>query len=108
VLILSMLAAMVLGLLLLLAVTMVGGGYSPGVSAGTRRPVLERVAGLALDAAVVAAFSPCASLRCPPFRSCRSPWGRLLPSPARPWGATIAYLSRGADGDEELLASYDP
>jgi hypothetical protein len=23
-------------------------------------------------------------------------------------GATLAYLSRGADGDQELFASYDP
>jgi Cu-processing system permease protein len=55
VLILSMLAAIVLGLLLLLAVTM-GGGYAQEFAPALGVPFWATVAGFVLDAAVVARF----------------------------------------------------
>lgn len=107
VLILSTLAATLLGLLLLLAVTLAGGGYSQEFPLALGLPFWSTVAGLALDAAVVAAFALCiaalSTVSVLPLAL-----GAAFAVAGKALGATVAYLSRGADGDKELLASYDP
>ncbi|MEF8702728.1 MAG: hypothetical protein V5B32_05695 [Candidatus Accumulibacter sp. UW26] len=107
ILILSMLAATVLGLLLLLAVTMAGAGYSQEFGLALGLPFWSTVAGLALDAAVVAAFALCiaalSTVSVLPLAL-----GAAFAVAGKALGATMAYLSRGADGDEALVASYDP
>ncbi|MEF8699919.1 MAG: hypothetical protein V5B33_11495 [Candidatus Accumulibacter sp. UW20] len=107
ILILSMLAATVLGLLLLLAVTMAGAGYSQEFGLALGLPFWTTVAGLALDAAVVAAFALCiaalSTVSVLPLAL-----GAAFAVAGKALGATMAYLSRGADGDEALVASYDP
>jgi len=107
ILILSTLAATVLGLLLLLAVVMVGGGYSQEFELALGVPFWSAVAGFAIDAAVVAAFALCvaalSTVAVLPLAL-----GAAFAVAGKALGATIAYLSQGADGDEELVASYDP
>ena len=107
VLILSALAATALGLLLLLAVTMVGGGYSQEFPPALGLPFWSTVAGLAIDAAVVAAFALCiaalSTVSVLPLAL-----GAAFAVAGKALGATVAYLSQGADGDEKLFASYDP
>jgi Cu-processing system permease protein len=107
VLLLSLLAATVLGLLLLLAVMMAGGSYSQEFPLALGLPFWSTVAGLALDAAVVAAFALCiaalSTVSVLPLAL-----GAAFAVAGKALGATIDYLARGADGDEELLASYSP
>jgi ABC-type transport system involved in multi-copper enzyme maturation permease subunit len=107
VLLLSALAATVLGFLLLLAVTMAGGGYSQEFPLALGVPFWSTVAGLALDAAVVAAFSLCiaalSTVSVLPLAL-----GAAFAVAGKALGATVAYLSTGADGNDELLASYNP
>lgn len=107
VIILSALAAAVLGLLLLVAVTMVGAGYSQEFKLALGFPFWAAVAGFALDAAVVAAFSLCiaalSTVSVLPLAL-----GAAFALAGKALGATMAYLAKGADGNEELVASYDP
>ena len=107
VLLLSLLAATVLGLLLLLAVMMAGGSYSQEFSLALGVPFWTAIAGLTLDAAVVAAFALCiaalSTVSVLPLAL-----GAAFAVAGKALGATIDYLARGADGDEELLASYSP
>ena len=107
VLLLSLLAASVLGLLLLLAVMMAGGSYGQEFPPALGLPFWAAVAGLALDAAVVAAFALCiaalSTVSVLPLAL-----GAAFAVAGKALGATIDYLARGADGDEELLASYSP
>jgi Cu-processing system permease protein len=62
---------------------------------------------LALDAAVVAAFALCiaalSTVSVLPLAL-----GAAFAVAGKALGATVAYLSQGADGDEELFASYNP
>ncbi|SBT10316.1 conserved membrane hypothetical protein [Candidatus Accumulibacter aalborgensis] len=104
---LSMLAAVVLGFLLLLAVLMVGGGYSQEFPLALGVPFWSTVAGLALDAAVVAAFALCIAALCT-VSVLPLALGAAFAVAGKALGATVAYLSRGADGDEELVAAYHP
>ena len=107
VLLLSLLAATVLGLLLLLAVMVVGGGFSGDFPPAMGLPFWSTVAGLALDAAVVAAFALCiaalSTVSVLPLAL-----GAAFAVAGKALGATMDYLARGADGDQELLASYSP
>lgn len=107
VLILSMLAAMVLGLLLLLAVTMGGGGYSQEFAPALGAPFWATVAGFVLDAAVVAAFSLCIAALST-VSALPLALGAAFAVAGKALGATLSYLSRGADGDQEMLARYNP
>ena len=107
VLILSMLAAMVLGLLLLLAVTMGGGGYSQEFAPALGAPFWATVAGFVLDAAVVAAFSLCIAALST-VSALPLALGAAFAVAGKALGATLSYLSRGADGDHEMLARYNP
>ncbi|MBK7673951.1 MAG: hypothetical protein IPJ27_03835 [Candidatus Accumulibacter sp.] len=106
VLLLSLLAANVLGLLLLLAV-MVVGGFGQEFPPALGLPFWSTVAGLALDAAVVAAFALCiaalSTVSVLPLAL-----GAAFAVAGKALGATMDYLARGADGDQELLASYSP
>jgi Cu-processing system permease protein len=106
VLILSMLAAMVLGLLLLLAVTM-GGGYAQEFAPALGVPFWATVAGFVLDAAVVAAFSLCIAALST-VSALPLALGAAFAVAGKALGATLSYLSRGADGDQEMLARYNP
>ncbi len=107
VLILSALAATVLGLLLLFAVTLVGGGYSQEFGLALGAPFWVTVAGFTLDAAVVAAFALCIAALST-VSALPLALGAAFAVAGKALGATVAYLSRGADGDEELVASYNP
>jgi Cu-processing system permease protein len=106
VLILSMLAAMVLGLLLLLAVT-IGGGYAQEFAPALGVPFWATVAGFVLDAAVVAAFSLCIAALST-VSALPLALGAAFAVAGKALGATLSYLSRGADGDQEMLARYNP
>jgi Cu-processing system permease protein len=70
-------------------------------------PFWSAVAGFALDAAVVAAFALCiaalSTVSVLPLAL-----GAAFAVAGKALGATMAYLSQGADGDEELVASYSP
>ena len=107
VLVLTVLAAAVLGFLLLLAVLLVGGGYVQEFDVSLGPPFWIAIAGFALDAAVVGAFSLCiaalSTVSVLPLAL-----GAAFAVAGKSLGATIDYLARGADGDVELLASYDP
>lgn len=104
---LSLLAAVVLGLLLLLAAILAGGGYSQEFPPNLGVPFWCTVAGLALDAAVVAAFALCiaalSTVSVLPLAL-----GAAFAVAGKALGATVEYLSRGADGDQELVAAYTP
>ncbi len=105
--VLTVLAAVVLGLLLLLAVMLAGGDYAQEFDVALGIPFWTTIAGFALDAAVVGAFSLCiaalSTVSVLPLAL-----GAAFAVAGKALGATIDYLARGADGDEELLASYDP
>ena len=104
---LSALAAIVLGFLLLLIVLLVGAGYSQEFELALGVPFWAAVAGLALDAAVVAAFALCiaalSTVSVLPLAL-----GAAFALAGKALGATMAYLSRGADGNDELVANYSP
>lgn len=84
VLVLSTLAAVVLGFLLLIAVVMVGGGYEQEFLPALGVPFWSAVLGFTVDAAVVAAFALCiaalSTVSVLPLAL-----GPLLPWLARPW-----------------------
>jgi len=107
ILILSALAAIVLGFLLLSAVVVIGGGYSQEFAPALGVPFWSALAGFALDAAVVAAFALCiaalSTVSVLPLAL-----GAAFAVAGKALGATIAYLSQGADGDQEMVASYSP
>ncbi len=107
ILVLSALAATVLGFLLLLAVMTVGGGYSQEFAVALGIPFWSAVAGFALDAAVVAAFAlgiaALSTVSVLPLAL-----GAAFAVAGKSLGATMDYLSRGADGDKELVADYHP
>lgn len=107
ILILSGLATIVLGFLLLLAVLMVGGGFAQEFPLALGLPYWSALAGFSLDAALVAAFALCiaalSTVSVLPLAL-----GAAFAVAGKALGATLAYLSRGADGNEELLANYGP
>ena len=106
VLILSILAAIVLGLLLLLAVAM-GGGYGQEFAPVLGVPFWATVAGFVLDAALVGAFSLCIATLST-VSALPLALGAAFAVAGKALGATLSYLSRGADGDQEMLARYNP
>lgn len=106
-LLLSLLAALVLGLLLLLAVLLAGGQYSQEFPVALGLPFWATVLGLTLDAAVVGAFAMCIAALST-VSALPLALGAAFAIAGKALGATIDYLSRGADGDAELLGRYDP
>ncbi|WP_300450427.1 ABC transporter permease subunit [Accumulibacter sp.] len=105
--ILSTLAATVLGLLLLLSVLLAGGGYAQEFPPALGLPFWSTIAGLTLDAAVVGAFSLCiaalSTVSVLPLAL-----GAAFAVAGKALGATVDYLARGADGDQQLLGTYQP
>lgn len=104
---LSALAAVVLGFLLLIAVVVVGGGYKQEFSPALGVPFWSAVAGFTLDAAVVAAFALCiaalSTVSVLPLAL-----GAAFALAGKALGTTMSYLAQGADGNEEMVATYSP
>lgn len=106
-LVLSLLATVLLGFLLLLAVLLTGSGYQQEFAVDLGLPFWATVAGLALDAAVVGAFSICvASLSTVSVLPLAL--GASFAVAGKALGATLDYFARGADGDQQLLGIYQP
>lgn len=101
------LAAIVLGLSLLLAVSLAGGDYLQEYPVRLALPFWLTIAGLVLDVAVVAAvglwIATLSTVAIMPLAIgfCFAVAGKAL-------GATLDYLTRGADGDTALIASVGP
>lgn len=105
--VLSTLAAILLGLLLTLATLLAGGGYGQEFPPVLGLPFWSTIVGLALDAAVVGAFALCiAALSTVPVLPLALGAGFAVAGKAL--GATVDYLARGADDDQELLNRYQP
>lgn len=101
------LAAVLLGLLLWLLVLLAGGDYEQQFSVELGWPYWFTIAGLWLDAAVVAAFALCiATLSTVPMLPLAL--GAAFAMAGKSLGAVVDYLGKGADGQDELVAQYSP
>jgi Cu-processing system permease protein len=104
---LLVLATLLLAVLLWLTVLLVSGVYEQGFFPGLGLPFWVTVAGLLIDAAVVAAFSLLiASLSTVPMLPVAL--GVLFAISGKALGAVIDYLRRGADDDPEFVARFGP
>lgn len=104
---LLVLATLLLSVLLWLTVLLVSGVYEQGFFPGLGVPFWVAVAGLLIDAAVVAAFSLLiASLSTVPMLPVAL--GVLFAISGKALGAVIDYLRRGADDDPEFVARFGP
>lgn len=105
--ILTAIAALLLGLCLVLATVPAGGGYSQEVDVRLGLPFLAALIGIVLDVAVVAAVATCISalstVAVMPLVV-----GMAFAIGGRALGATIDYLVRGADGDEAMIQAFGP
>lgn len=96
------LAAVLLGALLWIVVQYTGLGYDQGFSIGAGGPYWITVAGLWVDAAVVAAFALwIATLSTVPMLPLAL--GLAFAIGGKSLGAVVEYLAKGADGDPELM-----
>lgn len=96
------LAALLLGLLLWVAVRTTGGDYQQAFVIAAGLPYWATVAGLWLDAAVVAAFALwLATLSTVPMLPLAL--GLAFAVGGKSLGAVAEYLAKGADGDAELM-----
>jgi Cu-processing system permease protein len=96
------LAAVLLGVLLWLVVQYTGLGYDQGFSIRAGGPYWITVAGLWVDAAVVAAFALwIATLSTVPMLPLAL--GLAFAVGGKSLGAVVEYLAQGADGDPELM-----
>lgn len=104
---LGCLATLVLGLSLLTAVALASAHYSQEFPVNLGAPYVLTLIGLWLDAAVVAsvalAVSAVSTVTIMPLAI-----GVAFAIGGKALGATIAYLARGADGDSQLTARFDP
>lgn len=99
------LAATLLGLLLWLAVLLAGGDQEYSVRLGM--PYWFTVVGLWVDALVVAALTlAVAALSTTPMLA--PVIGLMFAVAGKSLGAVADYLARGADGNVELVAAYQP
>lgn len=101
------LACVVLGLLLWLVVFAAGGGYEQEFSVRLGLSYWLTVLGFWLDAVVVSSFALwLASLSTVAFL----PFvlGLAFAVSGKALGAVMDYLGRGADGDAEMVARFDP
>ena len=104
---LSCVAAIILGLLLLLAVILAGGGYEQDLSPSLGLPFWLTVFGLVVDAAVVAGFALClATIATVPVLPLAL--GAAFAIAGKALGSALDYLAAGADGDEHLVRSVGP
>jgi ABC-type transport system involved in multi-copper enzyme maturation permease subunit len=96
------LAAVLLGALLWVVVQYTGTGYDQGFGVRTGAPYWLTVAGLWVDAAVVAAFALwIATLSTVPMLPLAL--GLAFAVGGKSLGAVVEYLAQGADGDPELM-----
>jgi Cu-processing system permease protein len=96
------LAALLLGLLLWVAVRTTGGDYQQAFVVAAGLPYWATVAGLWVDAAVVAAFALwLATLSTVPMLPLAL--GLAFAVGGKSLGAVAEYLAKGADGDAELM-----
>lgn len=100
-------AALALGGLLWLSVTLSGGEYSQGYAVQTGWPYWLAIGGLWADAVVVAAFALwIASLST--VQMLPVALGALFAIAGKSLGAVLDYLERGAAGDQELIGHFGP
>lgn len=96
------LAAVLLGLMLWLVVLLLGKGYEQGFPVALGVPYWNTVAGLWVDAAVVAAFafwvSTFSTVPMLPLAL-----GLAFAVAGKSLGIVVEYLAKGADGDPDLL-----
>jgi ABC-type transport system involved in multi-copper enzyme maturation permease subunit len=107
VLILGILAAVILGLSLLLAVVAASAGYSQETPVALGLPFWTVIGGLIVDVAVVAAVglavATVSTVAIMPLAI-----GVAFAIGGKALGATVDYLWRGADGDAELTSRLGP
>jgi len=107
ILILSSLAAIILGLLLSLVIIFTGGGYPQEFEPSIGMPFWLSIAGLVVDAAVVAAFALCiatiSTVSVLPLAL-----GAAFAVAGKALGPTMDYLAAGAEGDAELVQRFGP
>lgn len=104
---LSLLAVLVMGLLLGMAVLLAGGTYSQEHPVSLGLPYWLALIGLLLDSTLVAAFTLCmASLATVSFLPLV--FGAAFAVGGKALGATLDYLTRGADGDQAMVAGLGP
>ena len=100
-------AALILGLLLLLAVILSGAHYEQQFAVELGLPFWVAILGILLDVAVVAAFtlliSTLSTVSMLPLTL-----GALFAIAGRSLGAVFDYVSTGADGQVELASQYGP
>ncbi|MBK8762927.1 MAG: ABC transporter permease [Sulfuritalea sp.] len=107
VLVLSLLAATIMGFLLGIAVVFAGGQYVQEFSVSVGLPYWIVLIGFWLDAAVVGAFTLCmASLATVSFFPIVL--GATFAVAGKSLGAALEYIGRGADGDVELVSKFSP
>jgi len=88
-------------------VLVAGGGYEQVTRLGLGVPYWSTLFGLWVDAAVVAAFALwIATLSTVPMLPIAL--GAAFAIAGKSLGAVIDYLSRGADGDEQLMTRFSP
>lgn len=96
------LAAVLLGMLLWIVVQYTGLGYDQGFGIKGEFPYWATIAGLWVDAAVVAAFAVwIATLSTVPMLPLAL--GLAFAIGGKSLGAVVEYLAKGADGDPELM-----
>ena len=104
---LSLVATIILGLALWLAVILAGGEYEQQFPVMLGLPYWAAIAGLWLEVAVVAAFALwIASLSTVAILPLAL--GAAFAIGANSLGAVRDYLSHGADGDTAMVARFDP
>lgn len=104
---LSVLAQVILGLALLIAVQMAGGGYQQDFPVALGYPLLATLLAQLLDVAVVAAFSVwMASIASSPAVAIST--GAAFAICGKALGATMEYVTSGADGDQAMVATFAP
>ena len=107
VLVLSFLAVVMMGLLLGIAVLFAGGQYVQDFPVSMGLPYWTVLAGLWVDATVVAAFTLCmASLATVSFLPLVL--GAAFAIAGKALGAALDYIGRGADGDVEMVSRFGP
>lgn len=104
---LNAVAALSLALFLWLVVLMVGKGYDQEFPVALGLPYWTAVAGLWLDAAVVAAFALwVGAVSTVPMMPVAL--GAAFAIAGKSLGPALDYLARGADGQDQLVAAYNP
>lgn len=102
---LLLMASITLALLLWIAVMASGGGYVQSRPLALGAPFWATVFGVWIDAVLVAAFALCiATLSTVPALPLAL--GTAFAIAGRSLGAVLDYLARGADGQQEMVATY--